>query len=230
MFDDLTDRQQEVLLSIAHSLLENHYPPSFREICRDTGIASTSTVSKAINALVAEGYLRMEAGQSRTLQLVEDKMEEYLPASEDRLEAEAQKEKAQRDETEAFREDVLDIPVFGNVAAGLPIYADDYVEETIPLPTQFFHRDGGEYFVLKIHGESMIEAGIFDGDYVLVRKQNYANDGDQIVALIEDGATVKTFFRFPDHVELRPENAAMAPIIVQDCTILGRVCGLYRIY
>lgn len=211
MFDNISERRQRTLLYIAKYLKENNYPPSYRDIQTALGVGSTSTVSSDIHALIKQGYLEMDKGNYRSIRLTAD----VLPEEEK--------------SAEPYRDDVYDIPVFGDVAAGAPIFADDYIEDTIPLPKSFF-RAGEKYFVLRISGESMIEAGICDGDYVIVKKQDTARNGDQVVALIEDSATVKTYFRRADHIELRPENSSMEPIRVRSCRILGIVCGLYRIY
>lgn len=206
------ERRKKVFQYIAQYLEENGYPPSYREIGAAVGIPSTSTVSADVHALIDRKMLSMDQSSYRSLQIIDGHQSD------------------RPDKTGDLRDDVYDIPVFGAVAAGAPIYADDYVEESIPLPSTFFHNDGADYFVLEIHGESMIEAGIYDGDHVIVRRQDTARNGQQVVALLEDSATVKTFFKHPNYVELRPENSAMDPIIVRDCRILGVVAGLYRLY
>ncbi|MDD7732799.1 MAG: transcriptional repressor LexA [Firmicutes bacterium] len=209
------ERRRKVFQFIAYYLDENGYPPSYREIGSAVGIPSTSTVSADVHALIKKNVLSMDRNSYRSLQIVRvpdgDKSNRLTPPDNS-------------------RDDVFDIPLFGPVAAGAPIYADDHVEESIPLPSSFFHNDGADYFILEIHGESMIEAGIYDGDHVIVRKQDYARNGQQVVALIEDSATVKTYYQHKDHIELRPENASMDPILVKDCRILGIVSGLYRLY
>ncbi len=216
MFEDLTQRRKEVLQYIAQFMEENAFAPSFREIGSACNISSTSTVSGDVHALIKKGYLSMDSTAYRSLR-VADVVREAFTLRES--------SKAPSD-----REDVYEIPVFGNVAAGAPIYADDYIEDTIPLPSSFFPNDNREYFVLKIHGDSMIEAGIFDGDHVICRKQDTARPGEQVVALLEDSATVKTYLPHADHIELHPENSSMEPIRVREVTILGVVCGLYRLY
>lgn len=222
MFTALSERQQRVLRYIAEFILEHRYSPSFRDIQSVCGIPSTSTVSNAVYALVNAGFLTMDKGSYRSIRLNEARLGEYMPEYSGSADLDLT--------AEPSRDDVYDIPIYGRVAAGAPIYADNHIEETIPLPSVFFPNDNNDYFILTISGESMIDAGIFDGDHVLVRRQQTARNGEQVVALIDDEATVKTFFRRADHIELRPENASMAPIIVRDCRILGVVCGLYRIY
>lgn len=204
-------RRSAMVRYISSYWMENGIAPTVREIQEALGIRSTSTVSKDLHALIDAEQITMTKGSYRSIRPVEDLS-------------------VQETQDMPYREDVFDIPVYGAVAAGQPIYADDYTEESIPLPTAFFHQDGSDYFILKIHGESMIEAGIFDGDHVIVRRQQTARNGQQVVALIEDSATVKTFFQRAGYVELRPENAALEPIIVKECRILGVVCGLYRLY
>ncbi|MDY3052693.1 MAG: transcriptional repressor LexA [Ndongobacter sp.] len=222
MFEKLTPRRQNMLRYIAQYTREKKYGPSVREIQAALSIGSTSTVSADLHALIDSGFLRMEKGAYRSMQLVESRLCEYMPP-------ETERSNANEPRPAAAREDVLEIPRYGDVAAGLPIYADNYVEDTVPLPSSFF-QVGQDYFILTISGDSMIEAGILDGDHVLIRRQNTARNGDQVVALIEDSATVKTFFQRDGYVELRPENSSMNSILVRECRILGVVSGLYRLY
>lgn len=215
MADHTEKRRKAILLFIASYLDQNHFPPSYREICSSVKIPSTSTVAKDIAALVEAGYLTKEKDSNRSLRLVEARRKEYMDASSQAM---------------PYREDVHDIPVYGAVAAGAPIYAEDHIEDTVPLPATFFPNDGADYFVLEIHGDSMLNAGIFDGDHVIVRRQDHARKGQQVVALIDDEATVKSYYPHPGYIELRPENPNYSPILVDDCRILGIVCGLYRLY
>ena len=136
------------------------------------------------------------------------------------------KSKANPNSNVQEREDVIDIPVIGRVAAGTPILAEQNIEDTFPIPARF--AASGTNYMLRVRGESMIEAGILDGDYILVKKQNTANNGEIVVALIDDEATVKTFYKEKDHIRLQPENSTMDPIIVPDCKILGKVAGVFR--
>lgn len=243
MFKDLSERRQRVLLFIAQYSKEKSLSPSYREIQKALAIASISTVYSDVHHLIEKGFLAMERGNYRSLQVVDDFVHEYMPPNQDggaaaggnAASSKAKGSSPAKDNQKVeylsqIRNNVYDIPLYGNVAAGAPIFADDYVEDSIPLPADFFHNDQEEYFLLTISGDSMIEAGIYDGDNIIVRKQNTAKNGDQVVALIEDSATVKTFFKRPGYIELRPENRDMEPIIVTECDILGIVCGLYRLY
>lgn len=218
MFSELSPRLQKTLLYIADFYRKNNYAPSFRNIQNAVGVGSVSTVSSDVHILIEKEYLLMEPGRKRSLRLNEERSAEYLTLSS-----------PETGRASDSRDDILDIPVFGDVAAGLPIYADEHMEQTIPLPAEFF-RIGSQYFVLHVSGESMIEAGIFDGDYVIIKRQDYAHNGDQVVALLGEDATVKTYYERDGYVELHPENSSMEPIRVRHCTILGIVAGLYRIY
>lgn len=200
MMQELTQKQQEVLDFIRNSIERNGYPPAIREICVVVKLKSTSSVHKYIEDLVKFGYLRKSATKKRALELI-------------------------REETVEEKK-TYDVPVFGNVAAGLPIFADDNILDTFPLPMDFARK--GELFILKVQGESMIEAGIFDGDSIIVRKQEVAEDGDIVVALIDDSATVKRLSHQCGRIYLLPENSTMEPIIVDEVSILGKVIGLFR--
>lgn len=210
------ERRDAILKFITDYWNREKMPPSYRQIGEAVDIPSTSTVSKDVHALIEEGKLTMATGKYRSLR----------PAGP--LSTNSWTDRPAP--TAPMRDDVYDIPRYGSVAAGAPIYADDTVESMVPLPSTFFPNDGSDYFILDIHGDSMMDAGILDGDHVIVRKQNTAKNGEQVVALIEDSATVKTFYRHADHIELRPENMDYAPIIVKECLILGVVLGLYRLY
>ncbi len=204
---------------------EKKIGPSFRDIQQELKIRSTSTISADIHALIDAGALQMEEGSYRSLRPAE----QVSPALDD-SDVSVADERTRPLPVSASRDDVYDIPLYGRVAAGDPIFADDYTEESVPLPASFFRNDGADYFLLEIRGDSMIEAGILDGDHVIVRRQNTARNGQQVVALIEDSATVKTFYQRSGYIELHPENPLYDPIIVSECRILGVVCGLYRLY
>lgn len=234
MYDDLTQRQIAIVEYIARHLREKGFPPAYDDICNALVIRSKSTVSNEIHKLIKLDYLTMDPKAYRSLGL-SDTYLKALAAENNDEEIEGSTVGQSEDLSIDYaphddeREDVMDIPIYGRVAAGSPIFAEDHIENTIPLPSAFL-RTGNDYFILTVSGESMIEAGIFDGDQLIVKRQQTARNGEQVVALIEDEATVKTFFQRSGYVELRPENSSMEPIIVNDCTILGVVSGLYRIY
>jgi repressor LexA len=198
------------------------YPPTVREICAAIGIKSTSTVHKDIETLVSEGYLKKDPSKPRALMVVDpgtrsghvDAAGAALKVAPDTLPA-----------------NIVEVPVVGRVAAGEPIFAEQNIEDTFPLPDRFVN--GGNNFMLKVRGESMIEAGIMDGDLILVQETSEARNGEIVVALIEGietGATVKTFYRKNGKIYLTPENKTMGPIIVDDATIVGKVKGVFRYF
>jgi repressor LexA len=206
---ELPPRQQEILDFIQSYVQQNAYPPSVRDICEAVGLSSTSTVHGHLNALEEKGFIRRDGANARAISLLDE--------SGDNITLE--------DSTEVFR-NVVSLPLVGRVAAGAPIYAEQNVEETLPLPRQIVGDTAS--FMLTVRGESMIEAGIYDGDYVVVKEQQTANNGDIVVALIEDEATVKTFYREADRIRLQPENQTMQPIYARDVAILGKVIALLR--
>lgn len=220
----LNDRQEKIFHYIEKYIKKNRYAPSYREIGRDLDIPSTSTVYADIHKLIDRGYLSMDKGSYRSLKVIASREDQPEKEESSREKKDSSKEAAQS------RDDILDIPVYGDVAAGLPIYADDYIEETLPLPASFFPRGSDQYFILTVQGESMIEAGIFDGDKLICKKADIASNGQKVVALVEDSATVKTFYQRDGYVELHPENSSMKPILLKECKILGIVIGLYRLY
>jgi repressor LexA len=225
---NIAERKQKILDYMREEIRAKGYPPTVREICSALGIKSTSTVHKDISALVREGYIRKDPSKPRALMLVEEhEDEEAMPADkvgEDRAQTASM---APADSVE--RTDVVDIPVVGQIAAGMPILAEENIEDSFPMPARFIR--GGTHFMLVVRGESMIEAGIMDGDYILVEQQNDASNGDIVVAMVdgfESEATVKTFYREADHIRLQPENSSMSPILVRNVKILGKVRGVFR--
>jgi repressor LexA len=198
--DELGGKQKKVYQYIKSYTEEHGYPPSVREICAAVGLKSTSTVHGHISRLKKKGLIKRDPAKPRAIEIL--------------------------DEDNEARQKAMTVPIIGKVTAGQPILAYENVEEYIPLPASFVRDEHS--FVLRVSGESMINAGIFDGDFVVVRQQNYADDGDIVVALIEDEATVKRFFNEGKKIRLQPENPTMSPIIVEDCRILGRVTGLFR--
>lgn len=199
----ITKKQEEILTYIKEEILKRGYPPAVREICEAVHLKSTSSVHSHLETLEKNGYIRRDPTKPRAIEICDDSFQ-------------------------MVRTEMTSIPVIGQVAAGQPILAEENIDSYIPLPSSFLPR--GDSFILNVKGESMINAGIFDGDKVLVHACNTANNGDQVVALIDDSATVKTFYKEKGHIRLQPENDTMDPIIVDTCSILGKVFGVLRLY
>ena len=195
------DNQQRILEYIKSEIQTKGYPPSVREIANAVGLKSTSTVHGHLTRLEKKGLLHRDAMKPRAMEVIGD--------------------------PNFVRNATTAIPVVGRVTAGQPILAEENVDEYIPIPDAML--GDGEHFILLVKGESMIQAGIMDGDYVVVRKQQEANNGDIVVAMIEDSATVKRFYKEHGHFRLHPENPTMDPIYTDEVTILGKVVSLYRI-
>ena len=208
----LNIREKAILKFIEKQINANGYPPSVREIGKAVDLKSTATVHGYIASLEKKGYIKKESQKGRTLKLLKGGAVEGQQSTFDK-------------EVYSSRE-MVDVPVIGKITAGEPILAVENVTDTFPIPLDFVGT--GESFMLTVRGESMIEAGILDGDYILVRKQNTANNGEIVVALIGDEATVKTFYKEKDHIRLQPENCTLDPIIVPTCEILGKVSGVFR--
>lgn len=200
--DDLSPRQRQILEFIRSEVMKKGYPPSVREVGQAVGLSSSSTVHAHLGKLEEKGYIRRDPTKPRAIELLD------------------------RANGENIRTDVVQVPVVGKVTAGAPILAVENIEEYFPLPKEI--AGDGETFMLKVRGNSMIEAGILNDDYVVVRRQSHAENGDIVVALLEDEATIKRFFRETDHVRLQPENPHMQPIFVRDVQILGKVIGVFR--
>ncbi len=200
-----TDKQQKVLDYVKEQIKREGYAPSVREICKALDLKSTSTVHGYLSRLEKKGLIQKAALKPRTLRIVDEE-----------------------DEEKPFytSKEMVDVPIVGKVTAGLPILAVENIEDTFPLPIDFVGNS--ETFMLRVRGDSMIDAGILDGDLVLVKKQNNAENGDIVVALIEDEATVKKFYKEKNYIRLQPQNQFMQPIIVPTCTILGKVAGVFR--
>lgn len=203
-----TDKQQKILEFVNRQVATKGYPPSVREICDAVGFKSPSTVHAYIKKMEAEGQIVKDATKPRALRTLEGSTKPFEGYVSDR--------------------EIENVPVLGRVTAGAPILAVENVEETFPIPVQYL--ENAISFMLRVRGDSMLNAGILDGDYILVRQQNTATNGDMVVALIEDEATVKTYYREKDHIRLQPENPDFQPILVPSCTILGKVTGLFRKY
>ena len=210
--EELNKREKTILRFIEKEVLANGYPPSVREICRAVGLKSTATVHGYIAKLEEKGYIKKEQQKGRTLKLLKSGI--------------ASKSKVS-DFKDIFNgKEMVDVPIIGKITAGTPILAVENVTDTFPIPLDFVGNS--ESYMLVVRGESMIEAGILSGDYILIRRQNTAENGDIVVALIGDEATVKTFYKEKDHIRLQPENSSMDPIIVPTCEVLGKVIGVFR--
>ena len=207
---ELNKREEDILKFIEKQIKREGYPPSVREIGKAVDLRSTATVHGYLKKLAEKGYIKKEEQKGRTLKLLKGGLEK--DNSEDR--------------TIYFGKELVNIPVIGKITAGEPILAVENVTDTFPIPIDFVGNS--QSFMLVVSGQSMIEAGILDGDYILVKKQNMANNGEIVVALIGDEATVKTFYKEEDHIRLQPENSTMKPIIVPNCQILGKVSGVFR--
>ena len=208
---ETTRKEKAILKFIEEQVKANGYPPSVREIGKAIGLSSTATVHGYLAKLEKQGFIKKEDKKGRTLKVI--KGTDGKPLQESNKNFYTQKE-------------MVEVPVIGKITAGQPILAVENVTDTFPIPIDFVGNC--DSFMLTVRGESMIEAGILDGDYILVKKQNNANNGEIVVALIEDEATVKTFYKGKDHIHLQPENHTMDPIIVPNCQILGKVAGVFR--
>jgi SOS regulatory protein LexA len=195
-------KQQEIIEFIKSEINRKGYPPSVREIGKAVGLKSTSTVHGHLSRLEKKGYIRRDPTKPRAIEVLNNDIKDLS--------------------------DVIKLPVIGKVTAGTPILAVENIDEYYSIPRDLVVGYEGESFILKVRGESMINAGILDGDYIIVRKQSYADNGDIIVALIEDEATVKRFFKESDYIRLQPENPSMDPIIVDNVVVLGKVVGVIR--
>ena len=202
-FGKISSKQQEILEYIKEEILKRGYPPAVREICEAVNLKSTSSVHSHLETLEKNGYIRRDPTKPRAIEICDDSFQ-------------------------MVRTEMVSIPVVGRVAAGEPIFAEENIESYFPIPADIVPR--GESFILKVKGDSMINVGIFSGDQIFVNACNTANNGDTVVALVDDSATVKTFYKEKDHIRLQPENDDMDPIIVDDCQILGKVFGVFRIF
>ncbi len=199
--EKISAKQTEVLEFLKNEILNKGYPPSVREICEAVNLKSTSSVFAHLETLEKKGYIRRDPTKPRAIEIIDDNFN-------------------------MLRRDMVSVPVVGRVAAGQPLLATQNIESYFPIPAEYMPRK--EAFMLRVKGESMIEAGIFDGDTIIVERTEDVKNGDMVVALIEDSATVKTFYKEKDHIRLQPENSSMDPIIVDDCMILGKVFGVFR--
>lgn len=200
--EQITAKQTEILEYIKECVLKKGYPPSVREICEAVHLKSTSSVHSHLATLEEKGYIRRDPTKPRTIEIID---EEFNPA----------------------RRELVNIPVIGTVAAGQPILAEENISDYFPVPADILPN--ADVFMLEVKGESMINAGILNGDKVIVRMQNTAENGEMVVALLDDSATVKTFYKEDGHYRLQPENDTMEPIITDKVQILGRVIGIFRL-
>lgn len=202
-YGKITPKQQEILNYIKEEILKRGYPPTVREICETVNLKSTSSVHSHLETLEKNGYIRRDPTKPRAIEICDDSFQ-------------------------MVRTEMVSIPIIGNVAAGQPILAEENIQDYFPVPADVVPK--GESFILNVRGDSMINAGIFSGDRIFVQSGNTATNGSIVVAMIDDSATVKTFYRENGHVRLQPENDDMDPIIVDDCQILGTVFGVLRFF
>ncbi len=201
-YGKITPKQQEILEYIKEEILKRGYPPAVRDICEAVHLKSTSSVHSHLETLEKNGYIRRDPTKPRAIEIIDDSFQ-------------------------MVRHEMASIPIIGTVAAGMPILAQENIEGYFPIPVEF--APNGDAFILKVKGESMINAGIFDGDQIFVEKCNTARNGDLVVALVDDSATVKTYYKENGHYRLQPENDTMEPIIVDQVDILGKVFGVFRL-
>lgn len=213
MAEKASKRQQAVLDCIEECIRDKGYGPTVREICEALGLSSPSTVHVHLKALEKKGLIKRDPLKSRSIALA-------YALDDD------QKDTPEVPDFEASYSKMINVPLVGNVAAGEPILAEQNIEDTLTLPVDIVGDAAS--FMLNVRGDSMVEVGINDGDYVVVKEQRVANNGDIVVAIVDDGATVKRFFKESDHIRLQPENSSMDPIIVQDCSIAGKVVAVFR--
>ncbi|WP_455190657.1 transcriptional repressor LexA [Eubacterium ramulus] len=202
-YGKISDKQREILEYIKAEILNKGYPPAVREICEAVKLKSTSSVHAHLETLEKNGYIRRDPTKPRAIEIVDENFN-------------------------LTRREMVNVPIVGRVAAGEPILAVENIENYFPIPAEFMPNE--QTFILQVQGESMINAGILDGDYILVEQQTTANDGDMVVALVDDSATVKTFYKENGYYRLQPENDFMEPIIVSDVMIMGKVIGTFRFF
>ena len=202
-YGKITSKQKEILEFMKNEILSKGYPPAVREICEAVNLRSTSSVHSHLETLEKNGYIRRDPAKPRAIEIVDENFN-------------------------LTRREIVNVPIVGTVTAGQPILAVENIESYFPIPMDYMPNT--ETFMLKVKGESMVNAGIFDGDTILVQKQSHAKNGDFVVALIDDSVTVKTFYKEKDYYRLQPENDYMDPIIVPEVEILGKVIGLFRMF
>ena len=199
----ISEKQKEILEYIKQEILSRGYPPAVREICEAVHLKSTSSVHSHLETLEKNGYIRRDPTKPRAIEIMDDTFN-------------------------LTRREMVNVPIIGKVAAGQPLLAVQNIENYFPIPAEYMPNQ--ETFMLKVKGESMINAGILDGDHILVERQSTASNGEIVVALVDDSATVKTYYKEDGHYRLQPENDTMDPIIVNECSILGKVFGVFRFF
>ena len=202
-YGKLSAKQQEILDFMKQEILNKGYPPTVRDICEAVNLKSTCSVHFHLETLEKNGYIHRDPTKPRAIEIIDDNFN-------------------------LTRREVVNVPIVGRVAAGEPILAVENIENYFPIPAEFMPNQ--DTFMLRVKGESMINAGILDGDLIVVMKQDTARNGDMVVALVDDSATVKTFYKEGDHIRLQPENDTMDPIIVPNCEILGKVFANFRFF
>ena len=202
-YGKITKKQEEILEYIKDQIMNRGFPPAVREICEAVNLKSTSSVHAHLETLEKNGYIRRDPTKPRAIEIVDENFN-------------------------LTRREMVNVPIVGKVAAGEPILAVENIENYFPIPAEFMPNE--QTFILQVQGESMVNAGILDGDYILVEQQTTANDGDMVVALVDDSATVKTFYKENGYYRLQPENDFMEPIIVSDVMIMGKVIGTFRFF
>ena len=200
-YGKISEKQQQILDYIKNNILNKGYPPSVRDICSAVNLRSTSSVHAHLEKLEKNGYIKRDPAKSRTIEIVDESFNEV-------------------------RKEMAYVPEIGDIAAGIPLLAVENTSGYFPIPTEYLPNE--KTFILKVKGDSMVDIGIYDGDRLIVEQKNTASNGEIVVALVDDSATVKRFFKEDGHIRLQPENMFMDPIIVDDCTILGKVVGLFR--
>lgn len=200
-YGKISDKQQQILDYIKNNILNKGYPPSVRDICEAVNLRSTSSVHAHLEKLEKNGYIKRDPAKSRTIEIIDESFNEV-------------------------RKEMAYVPEVGDVAAGIPLLAVENTSGYFPIPTEYLPNE--KTFILKVKGDSMVDVGIYDGDRLIVEQKSTASNGEIVVALVDDSATVKRFFKEDGHIRLQPENMYMEPIIVDDCTILGKVIGLFR--
>jgi len=202
-YGKISAKQQEILDFLKNTILSTGYPPTVREICEAVHLKSTSSVFQHLEKLEKNGYIKRDESKPRAIEIIDDNFN-------------------------MLRRETVSVPMVGRVAAGQPLLAVQNVESYFPIPAEYMPNT--QSFMLRVKGDSMINIGIFDGDTIIVQQQKTAKNGDIVVALVEDSATVKTFYKEDGHIRLQPENDNMEPIIVDDCLILGKVFGVMRFF